>query len=340
MLFSLVFILSIVLKLVEGAPWSLASWLWPNSAPPALPTVVHHMPGHHLPVALQNNSGSGAESPNETNITGILQQNSTFSVFTSLLNRTGYFEKLGVGNVRQAKSQTKNIGVGLCGLLFLSNSRAYIPEAFESLPSWITQSFQNGSVSPAILRSLVAYHIHNATAPLPLPQNTTTTAAEVARSMTVRSHILLGARVLLQQQHQNSSVGTWGTVPNATAPCGGAGAAGNYTSVSSLLSWANLTYYVNSTTGQPFVNDAAITSQANATNGRIYGINRVISPLWYFNTSLYSITNPPPPPPVSGPIPGGANGGGSGNTSAVVAGDTLTSGFGMDGLLRAFGVIV
>ncbi|KAJ3279205.1 hypothetical protein HK104_001658 [Borealophlyctis nickersoniae] len=59
--------------------------------------------------------------------------------------------------------------------------------------------------------------------------------------------------------------------------------------------------------GDLFVNDAMVVGYENATNGQVYAINRVITPLYYLNLSIYSL---PAPPPF--PIPGIPFGGGGG----------------------------
>ncbi|TPX38398.1 hypothetical protein SeMB42_g04130 [Synchytrium endobioticum] len=49
----------------------------------------------------------------------------------------------------------------------------------------------------------------------------------------------------------------------------------------------------NSTINERYVNDATVLNATNTTNGGVFSIDRVLSPLYFFNTSLYNISAPP-----------------------------------------------
>ncbi|TPX36739.1 hypothetical protein SmJEL517_g01282 [Synchytrium microbalum] len=68
----------------------------------------------------------------------------------------------------------------------------------------------------------------------------------------------------------------------------------NATMVPTLASGIPMQLESNSTSGNSYVNDAKVLNATNTTNGGLLAIDRVLSPLYFFNTSLYDIPNPPP----------------------------------------------
>ncbi|KAJ3083060.1 hypothetical protein HK102_001278 [Quaeritorhiza haematococci] len=83
------------------------------------------------------------------------------------------------------------------------------------------------------------------------------------------------------------------------------GAANASVPPTSLGTWNpffNLTLYRNAS-GAYFANDAEVTSVVNATNGIIYYIDRVVTPLYYLNTSIYNLTQEPAPLPSNYTLP-------------------------------------
>ncbi|KAJ3086516.1 hypothetical protein HK102_012995 [Quaeritorhiza haematococci] len=106
-----------------------------------------------------------------------------------------------------------------------------------------------------------------------------------------------------------------GGAPNTTIPP---------TSLGTLNPFFNLTLYRNAS-GTYFANDAAVIHVVNATNGLIYGVNRVLTPLYYLNTTIYNLVQEPAPLPSNYTLPfvpassgdSGSRSSGGGTTAAA-----------------------
>lgn len=144
---------------------------------------------------------------------------------------------------------------------------APVDSAFTSLPQWLQSALQSNS-SSNLVAGLLAYHVHNAT-----------------EDQQSSNGVLTSDLVSTLPPNQNVTISTFLDRVNLTL---------FRSSKASTNGGGNETF---------FVNEATIQSSINTTNGVIYAVNLVLSPLFYFNTSLYNLTSPPSTlPPRSGSI--------------------------------------
>lgn len=236
-------------------------------------SIILGSQGHFL-VPRNQQPGGGGNQTGEPNIpggqvlqvnqtiTGFLQSNQSFGVLNKLLNDTTLSAALNSTNVT----------------LFAPND-----QAFNNLPSWIVQHVQNATNSSSLpaLQALLLYHIHPGADFKPKnftsPQNETVNTTEWSatwRSYDYLTSIQLGNGDGNQTENQTQTSHNASTLSTAMKPL-------------------NLTIYTNNQS-EWYVNDAQVVSVINATNGYIFELSKVVTPLYYLNTSIYNLTQAPP----------------------------------------------
>lgn len=250
---------------------------------------IHHQAAHAFsiyrvePQQQQQNSSLNVTNFNGTMEEYLKRQDGNFTLMANLLNAT----KIPLGNANVT--------------LFAPND-----QAFQNLPQWIREqgnetNITNSTALPAF-QALMMYHIHLGRFS---PKNLTGGQDGGTAACT----------------GSESSDFVWGYT-------GGSYSEGkkNVTSLSTALRPLNLTIYQaqQNQTQQPqpaqggstgnhtwWVNDARIVSVANTTTGYIFELSRVVTPMYYFNSSIYDVQQAPPrlpsnytsPQPVENPQP-------------------------------------
>ncbi|KAJ3217994.1 hypothetical protein HDU67_006894 [Dinochytrium kinnereticum] len=134
---------------------------------------------------------------------------------------------------------------------------APINSAFETLPNAVKRLFQSSSnKTNEVVRALLLYHI--------VPQNLTLQSFGGGG----------GGNQTSSLQQTNETAG------------------GNMTRVPTLL--GNLTVSLSKDQNQTLmVNDARVVAEGNASNGNIFAIDRIITPLYFLNLSIYQMGREP-----------------------------------------------
>jgi uncharacterized surface protein with fasciclin (FAS1) repeats len=131
---------------------------------------------------------------------------------------------------------------------------APVDSAFTSLPQWLQNALQS-NFSSNFVAGLLAYHVHNAT-----------------QDETSGDGVMTNDLVATLPPNQNVTISTFLDNVNLTL---------FRSSQASANGGGNETF---------FVNDATIQSSINTTNGVIYAVNLVLSPLYYLNRTIYNLS--------------------------------------------------
>ena len=244
--------------------------------------VVAALAGLTLAQGDQSTVPGGSINQFNGTVDQFIAQNSTFSYLSKAVNMTQLNTTSSAGNVT----------------FFAPNNNA-----ITTLPPWLLQRMGGGSVggsqdggssgnasfTPAIA-ALLLYHIEpNGTVG---PQNFTTGAGGGGNVSTSGLFSSVEAYVRYLQ-------GGGGNQTNQTSQA---------FSIPTALYPLNLSGYANASNW--FVNDAQVVSVTQASNGYVFELSKIVTPLFYFNYTIYGSPEPArldsnytaPPPTTQPPI--------------------------------------